>query len=387
MPDVPPTSSGVHASLDGGDLSENGDPPPLAGNLAAEIEAFTTVDACVMRRAQLDPLIGDALDAIGYDTLLRDACRMLDAAKARDAKRCAAIDASSLRERCQSAVAEIGGAADGCPWRVDSKRAMGRDPACVALAARDERLCAGIRQPLGRVTCGAIAGHAPARCGALARPGERARCEREVARWESVIPPPSGDHRQGLASTGKLTVTLGDAGAPVVTDLQAEVNEGVVLVVGRMGTRLTLGPSSDFGVGRFPASPTAETALTLELLLPATGTKLARFASDAGRAGGGGAPPNHETGTEPQVESFVLRLPGRSELRAPPTPAKLGLTVAKLEPLRAGALELSFDGDLANAEGAVHVHAEVVTFVRDVVTAEALYEVNARPFGSGQEMR
>jgi hypothetical protein len=332
----------------------------------------------VARRAQLDPLVGDALDAIGYDTLLRDACRILDAAKARDAKRCAAIDASSLRERCQSAVAEIVGAPESCPWRVDSKRALGRDPACIALALRDERLCAGVREPLGRVTCSAIVEHAPARCAALGRAGEKARCEREAARWESVIAAASGGggERPQLASAGKLTATVGDGAAPVVADLQAELNGGVVLVVGRIGTRLTLGASSDFGSGHFPSSPTAKTTLSLEVLLPATGSKLPRFASDGRKAG-----------TEPEVESFVLRLPGRPDLRAPPMPAKLLLVVTKLEPQRTGAVELSFDGDLSNAEGPWHVHVDVVTFVRDIVTPEALYDANARPFGSAQEMR
>jgi hypothetical protein len=332
----------------------------------------------VSRRAQLDPLVGDALDAIGYDTLLRDACRILDAAKARDAKRCVAIDASSLRERCQSAVAEISGAPELCPWRVDSRRALGRDPGCIALALRDERLCAGVRQPLGRTTCSAIVEHAPARCAALARGGEKARCEREATRWVSVIPAASGGggERPRLAGAGKLTASVADGGAPVVADLQAELSGGVVLVTGRMGTRLTLGPSSDSGAGHFPSSPTAETALSLEMLLPATGIKLPRFAPDGGKVG-----------TEPQIESFVLRLPGRPDLRAPPMPAKLSLAVTKLEAQRGGALELSFDGDLSNAEGAWHVHADAVSFVRDIVTAEALYDANARPFGSGQEMR
>jgi hypothetical protein len=75
------------------------------------------------------------------------------------------------------------------------------------------------------------------------------------------------------------------------------------------------------------------------------------------------------------------------EQRAPSAAAKLRVTVAELEPQRAGALELSLDGDVTNADGVWHVHADLATYVRDVVTTEALYDVTSRPFGSGPEMR
>jgi hypothetical protein len=98
--------------VDAGDLEPALDPPAPPGDLKTELDEFTTVDACVQQRARLDPLVGDALDAIGYDTFLRDACRMLDAAKAQDDRRCEAIDASILRERCKATVAEIIGDAE-----------------------------------------------------------------------------------------------------------------------------------------------------------------------------------------------------------------------------------------------------------------------------------
>src|SRR5262249_57692027 len=78
-------------------VTEPIDPPPQAGDLRGELDAFTTIDACVNQHAALDPLVGDAIRAIGYDTLLRDACRMLDAAKRDDPKPCDAIDPSPLR--------------------------------------------------------------------------------------------------------------------------------------------------------------------------------------------------------------------------------------------------------------------------------------------------
>src|ERR1019366_5592349 len=49
-------------------LEVGGAPPAPAGDLKAEIARFTTLDACVNERARVDPIVGDALEAIGYDT-------------------------------------------------------------------------------------------------------------------------------------------------------------------------------------------------------------------------------------------------------------------------------------------------------------------------------
>src|SRR5580704_4803926 len=144
--------------IDAGELEAPVDPPAPAGDLKAEIDRFTTVDACALERARLDPLVGDALEAIGYDTFLRDACRMIDAAKANDATRCAAIDASSLEARCRATVAEVAGAPDTCPWEASSRPTRGRDARCVAVASRDPRLCVAAADPLERATCEATLG-------------------------------------------------------------------------------------------------------------------------------------------------------------------------------------------------------------------------------------
>jgi hypothetical protein len=87
------------------------------------------------------------------------------------------------------------------------------------------------------------------------------------------------------------------------------------------------------------------------------------------------------------VERAELQLPARLELRAPPALSTLVATVTKLEETRGGAVELSVDGDLGDAQSTWHVHAQLATFVRDVVTAEALFDVGPRRFGAGAEMR
>src|SRR5215475_8769451 len=59
--------------IDASVLGEPTDPPAPAGDLKLELERFVNVDTCVTERAKIDPLIGDALGAIGYETFLRDA--------------------------------------------------------------------------------------------------------------------------------------------------------------------------------------------------------------------------------------------------------------------------------------------------------------------------
>src|ERR1700716_2985951 len=50
--------------MDAGDLEPTADPLAPPGDLKAELDQFTTVDACVQQRARLDPLVGDAPEAI-----------------------------------------------------------------------------------------------------------------------------------------------------------------------------------------------------------------------------------------------------------------------------------------------------------------------------------
>src|ERR1700722_10497547 len=68
--------------LDRGGTPRRGPPPAPAGDLKAEIDRFTTVEACALERARLDPLVGDALEAIGYDTFFLDAWRLIHAGRA-----------------------------------------------------------------------------------------------------------------------------------------------------------------------------------------------------------------------------------------------------------------------------------------------------------------
>ena len=92
---------GVDASM----LVEGVDPPPAAGSLATEIASFVSLEACVKAHAAVDPLVADALHALGYRTFLMDACRILEAAHARSDAPCRRIDATGLEQECEAVVA------------------------------------------------------------------------------------------------------------------------------------------------------------------------------------------------------------------------------------------------------------------------------------------
>src|SRR5580692_11052848 len=109
-------------AVDASDFEPKLDPVAPPGDLHAEMESFTTVEACVQQRAHIDPMLGDALEAIGYDTFFADACRVVDAAKAGDAKRCLGIATSALRMHCRAAVAQLRATPNACPWTQPSRR-------------------------------------------------------------------------------------------------------------------------------------------------------------------------------------------------------------------------------------------------------------------------
>ncbi len=105
-PGTPPPGRGRAPAIDidGGFVIDRSDPPPPAGDLREDVTRFTTLDACVAQHAVIDPLVGDAVRSIGYDTLLRDACRILEAIKKKDPTPCSLITASALeRQECRIA--------------------------------------------------------------------------------------------------------------------------------------------------------------------------------------------------------------------------------------------------------------------------------------------
>ena len=358
--------------LDAGEF-ETLDPPAPPGDLKADIDRFTTVEACTLERARLDPLLGDALEAIGYDTFLRDACRVIEAAKANDAKRCSAIDASSLEARCRATVAEVAGTPDACPWETASRPARGREPRCLAVASRDARLCDAVADPLDRATCEATLEPGDRSCAKLSGRAAQARCSRDADRWHGVLASDREDQRGGpdgrdrphdaLVVSGKLHVeraspppgSLRDPPDPAVAidvDLAPDLARGITLLQQRDGTRLVLGPLTESGLDFIAPSPHVRASLALEL-----------FA----------VPGPHGAGRIARIERAELVVPGRPAVSTPGAQSTLTAKIDKLDVARASPVAIVVDGDISAAGSSWRVHAEIATFVRDVVRAADVY--------------
>lgn len=337
---APVASIAASLGLDAGDLEPAVDPPAPAGDLRAELDAFTTVDACTQQRAGLDPVVGDALEAIGYDTLVRDACRLLDAAKSQDGKRCAAIDASPLRERCVALVAELAGDGDACPFEIVTRPERGRQAACLALASRDARLCAGAFDAATRATCEALATHDAAPCKRLGLRSDQARCARDEKRFATALTAATTPPGTAHAAQGKAT--LGTDAMPL------DLARGVVLLDRIDGTHVTVGSMNDVGPSFVVPSPDAPATVGIELVVP----------GDLKKA---------------RLERLVVERPGSPATRVEGSrAAAMHVTVGRLEKARGGAFEVTVDGKV---DDATSFHAEATTFVRDVVKARALLEL------------
>lgn len=151
---------------------------PLSGPLAA----------CVTRvRERMPPEIAAALVAIEYPAIAEDACRLDLAVASRDLALCERVRLSALRDTCRMRAAIATGHIEACP-RAPPDR--GRDPVCVALAARSPALCAAATRP-DALRCLAIARGTPAQCEAL-DPLLRPRCLGDLAALAPVLPRMNG---------------------------------------------------------------------------------------------------------------------------------------------------------------------------------------------------
>jgi len=361
---APPSPSNLAAlGVDASVLGDPIDPPAPAGDLKAELERFVNVDTCVNERAKLDPLVGDALGAIGYETFLRDACRLLEAAKDKKRETCDRIDSSALRSRCQSWVAMIAQTPDQCPMQFEGLVTRGRNASCVAVAAKDPRLCAGESRTVQRATCDALVTRDPAKCDPLL-PTHRPLCQREVTRWKSVLAPPL----EGLAKLpvvkGKLSLrgVTGTADPPTPdVDISADFSRGAVVVTGRESTltgagatqrlRVELGTLIESEAARIAASPQKKTRVGLATVLESSSAK------DAKQSG--------------SIQKLELELPGEAPIVSPPSSCDCKVTTARAAKERGGEIAIVVEGTVASAGKTYKMTLDLVTFVRDIVPENA----------------
>jgi hypothetical protein len=363
---VPPAGLARIVGVDASDWEARTDPPSPPGDLKAEVDGFTSLDACVDARSRLDPLVGEALEAIGYDTFLRDACRILEAAKVQDATRCEAIDASALRERCQATVAEIAGIADLCPWTVAGRPLLGHEAMCLAVASRDARLCAGVEPVAARAGCEGILTHDGTRCASLPSRSDQSVCDRAVQRWRSAIPvgdPPTRPEDMPRGR-GRLHIEGAGASAPLEVDLgpEPDIRRGIVVSQQRDGTRFVVGPLTEQGLDFVAPSPHVRASLAV-LAFQSSATGAPATGAPAIAASGSAA----KNSGEIRIERAELVVPGRAPMATPTAHSTLTVRFSKFDPTRGSPMVFTIDGTLADAADAWRVHAEIATFVRDVV--------------------
>ncbi len=327
---------------DAADLIDIVDPAPAAGDLKSEVERFTSLDACVAEHNALDPLVGDGLLAIGYDNFLRDTCRLLDATKAHDVKRCVAIEASALRARCESYVAMATSNAELCPLDVPSDAARGHEPTCLAMATRDVRLCAA-EMASRRAGCEALVSRDEKRCAALVNKADRRLCERECARWKTMLDaPPAG---LPPLPTPRVHIELhaveGSIEPPRPTsDDAADAERGVVLAKELATVGLRVGSLVELGAVPHSAGGSLRMGLLISV--------------------------SKDPPTEAKIERFELEVPGALTLVSPGTQADLHATVTKLDRVRGGEVQLTVKGTMGTSPHAYRVEATIHTFVRDL---------------------
>ncbi len=344
------------------DAVDTMDPPAPPGDLKEELERFVNLDICVKEKARLDPLVGDALRAIGYDTFLRDACRLLEAAKDPTHERCDSIDSSGMRVECKKWVAMISRVPAACPLDFEGLEARGRAVTCVAVASDDPRLCASERSLEPRATCDALTSRDDAKCAVLYG-DRRAACAREVSRWRSLL---LATLRSPLKPLPKLTATrgtltvksadgemkeTGDAGtlAPVVlhADVASEVAQGAVVVTSRDRARVELGMRGESTLSRVAHSPSGSTRLGIALVMEPNA-----IAKE---------PP------KPVLERLELAIPGESTVVYPPATCDCRLTHVHVDRARGGEVSLLLEGTLSQGNRSYSIQLNLATFVRDVV--------------------
>ncbi|HEY8076346.1 MAG TPA: hypothetical protein VIF62_19610 [Labilithrix sp.] len=354
--EAPPNASGVAETLgiDASTFADGVDPPAPAGDLRAEIDRFTTIEACVTERAKVDPLVGDAIRGIGYDTFFRDACRLLEAAKDKKTETCERIDSSALRKQCKSWVAMIAQTPDECPLDLDGVPPRGRTPLCVAVAGKDPRMCAAEGRSAMRATCDALVQRDEKKCDSLL-PADRASCRRELARWRSLLAAPLEGLPKLPEPRGKLVLHGADGTMDPPTPetaLAPDLARGAVVVTGaRDRARVELGAIGELDTLHVVGSPNRRVRVGVSVLVD-------RALGSSGDA-------------KPTLERFELEIPGEPPLAPPNAKCECKLTQSRVDKQRGGEVSVALEGTIRSGSRAYAVQLEAATFVRDVVAETA----------------
>jgi hypothetical protein len=319
------------------------DPPALPGDLAGDLAGFESVAKCVELRGAMDPLLGDGLSTLGYQTFVYDACTSLGAAKAKRADLCNDISASALRGGCERLVAVVARDPEACPLATIGAEFGGRHPECVAVAMRDARYCASVGSLNERAHCLAIAGMSATQCAGLA-PIERSRCERDLARMKNILQPIKQEPAFAVASAelriGQVEANeKSEALPPVVLGRLAE--RGIVLVDRGSRIETLVGFELYESQGSIASGPTQRPHIA------------ARVHVDANGVAG--------------LDRLELDVPGHATYLAPPAFAKCTVAVALAKRERGAAVEIGIRGIVGVPPQQFKIALTMTSFVRDIV--------------------
>ncbi len=320
--------------------------PPDVRDLKTTLDHFTTVTACRDGlRGRMPTEVAEAMEDIGYDDLLEDVCNGIAAVRAHDPAACDALSVSMLRKGCRRRVALVAGLPDACP---DDPLVGGREPVCLAWAARDPGLCRGA-SGAGRPLCRAVLANDAKRCNPLTA-ADRQRCEMAVRRYASSLgetrhasPAATAVPRMHLEAT--VLGADGRAGAPVEIDRNV-LGRGVYVEVHDCRYRVDLADPA----GEVPPPAALDDRppfATLRLDIPASATIPAHL-------------PLGSTGTR-----ITIVLPGVGEADAI-TGAEGRVSLTKWRPARGAELDAAVDATLVMTPRRVHLTGYVRSFVRDV---------------------
>lgn len=342
-----PTAIAEKLKLDAGMLDLPTDPIGPAGDLQGEAARFTSIDACVNEHAKLDPLVGDAIRAIGYDTFLRDTCRGLDAIKAKDLKRCDLVEVSSLRAHCQNTYAIALGLPDACAFQNSLSKDRGRVPSCVAVASRSLALCASTETYVERASCEALLTQESFRCKSLPSM-DRLRCEHDIERMRGFLSTEKIDKAAAKAAIATLDLEAAhgsEAVTPPKSDFSKDMQKGVVVIadggelVASFGSKL----HSD-GTFLVP-SRASQARLSLVIAVGKTGSA--------------------------RVKHLEVDVPGRALVSLEGDHCDCTLKNVSLGDHRGSDVRLELDASVGSPPNAFKLHAVVKTFMRDLVKSEA----------------
>ncbi len=202
-------------------------------SLLSAAKAYRSHVACVSEvAASLPPELTREADRTN---LAERVCQTRRALSEKSVSLCEEIQDEVWPAACRRLYAGLYGAPDACPTL--TPRSQGREPACVALAARDPALCRAVESAAGRARCLALLGPA-SQCRALRTSGEVASCHRDRRRWRAVLRP--GKPSLAPKWTPEFTVSVTVDGKTVKGALHG-LEHGIVVPRHIRGARIVLG--------------------------------------------------------------------------------------------------------------------------------------------------